>query len=102
MKKIATFVRSHKTFGEDILYFGPMGCLTGLYLMVKGERSSRDILPLVVEAFEFVSDFEGDIPGVSAIECGNYILHDLDKAKKISDEYVVILKNATDLNLNYK
>ena len=68
---VATFVRNHESYGSKIVYFGPMGCLTGMYLIVQGELTSTDVLPLVTEAFEFSVNFEGEIPGVSAVECGN-------------------------------
>ncbi len=98
---IATFVRNHKDFGQKIIYFGPMGCLTGMYLIVSGQLSSQDILPLLLEAFDFVVDFEGDIPGVSEIECGNAGLHSLEEAKEEARHYLDVLKNATESTLNY-
>ncbi len=98
---IATFVRNHKDFGQKIIYFGPMGCLTGMYLIVSGQLSSQDILPLLLEAFDFVVDFEGDIPGVSEIECGNAELHSLEEAKEEARHYLDVLKNATESTLNY-
>ena len=72
----ATFLRNHPTWASRVVYFGPMGCRTGFYLVVFGEVSSEQILPLVREMFEFVRDFEGEIPGAQPAECGNW--HDAD------------------------
>jgi S-ribosylhomocysteine lyase len=98
---LATFFRNDATFGQRVVYFGPMGCLTGMYLVLEGDVSSKEILPFLMNGFEFIVDFKGEIPGVSAIECGNYRLHDLDKAKEEAKLYLSVLKQATDLNLNY-
>ena len=98
---LATFFRNDATFGKKVVYFGPMGCLTGMYLILESALTSRDILPLLIDGFKFVSTYEGDIPGVSAIECGNYKLHDLEGAKSEAMGYLQILENATDANLNY-
>lgn len=98
---IATYVRNDEAFGSKIVYFGPMGCLTGMYLIVHGAYTPKDILPLILKAFEFIVAFEGDIPGVSAIECGNADLHDLQEAKDEARAYLEVLKNATDENFNY-
>lgn len=68
----ATFLRNHETFGSRVLYFGPMGCRTGFYLLLSGDYKSRDIVPLVTEMFEFIRDFEGEVPGAAARDCGNY------------------------------
>ena len=79
-----------------------MGCLTGNYLIVRGELSSRDILPLLCEAFEFVAAFEGEVPGASARDCGNYLLMNLPEAKWEARKYLAeVLSCATDKNLNY-
>ncbi len=98
---IATFVRNDAEYASRIVYFGPMGCLTGMYLIVHGDLTSSDVLPLVIRAFEFARDFIGDIPGVSEVECGTYLLHDLEGAKREAAAYVEILSHATALNLNY-
>lgn len=98
---VATFVRNDPEFASRIIYFGPMGCLTGMYLIVAGNLTSSEILPLVIRAFEFSAGFEGDIPGVSEIECGNASLHSLQKAREEAAAYVDVLKHATDANLNY-
>lgn len=98
---LATFFRNDADYGKRIVYFGPMGCLTGMYLIVEGDVSSSEILPLLTAGFEFVNAFEGEIPGVSAIECGNYLLHDLEKAKEEARVFLETLQNATEANLNY-
>ena len=76
----ATFLRNHAEWSSRIVYFGPMGCRTGFYLVVFGELTSEGILPLVRELFEFVADFEGDVPGAAPEECGNYLDQNLPMA----------------------
>lgn len=98
---IATFVRNDSEFASRVVYFGPMGCLTGMYLILHGAYVSSDIVPLLIRAFEFVLAFEGDIPGVSEVECGSYKLHSLQGAKDEASEYLEILKNITEEQLNY-
>ena len=99
---VATFLRNHPVWAEKIIYWGPMGCLTGNYLIVKGDVSPRDILPLLCEAFEFVAAFEGDVPGASARDCGNYLLMNLPEARWEARKYLgEVLLCATDENLNY-
>lgn len=77
----ATFLRNHPQWSSRIVYWGPMGCLTGNYLIVSGDYASSDILPLMVETFEFIAAFEGEIPGATARDCGNYTFNDLALAK---------------------
>lgn len=98
---IATFVRNDSEYANRILYFGPMGCLTGMYLIVHGELSSAEILPLIKRAFEFAANYEGEIPGVSEKECGTYLLHSLEDAKLEAAAYVAILNQAKEENLIY-
>jgi len=98
---IATYVRNDSEFSSRVIYFGPMGCLTGMYLILHGAYRSIDIVPLLIRAFEFVIAFEGDIPGVSEIECGSYKLHSLEGAKIEAAHYLEILKNITEDQLNY-
>ena len=69
----ATFLRNHGTFGKKCIYFGPMGCRTGFYLLLAGDYQSADILPLMVEMYEFIRDFQGEVPGASPKDCGNYL-----------------------------
>ncbi|MDK2866116.1 MAG: S-ribosylhomocysteine lyase [Clostridiales bacterium] len=98
---LATYFRNDETFGKRIVYFGPMGCLTGMYLIVEGTLASEDVLPLLIGGFEFVAEYSGDIPGVSAIECGNYKLHDLNGAKQEASDYLDVLKHISKDQLNY-
>lgn len=98
---IATYVRNDEAFASKILYFGPMGCLTGMYLLVHGAYTSEGILPLLKRAFAFASAYEGEIPGVSAIECGNFELHDLAGAKREAAAYLEVLNHAGPENLHY-
>ena len=81
----ATFLRNHAEFGSKIIYWGPMGCRTGNYLLLAGDYESRDIVPLMIEMFEFIRDFEGAIPGASAKDCGNYLDMNLGMAKYLAD-----------------
>lgn len=98
----ATFLRNHPAWAEKIVYWGPMGCLTGNYLLMKGDLSSFDILPLMIETFSFIASYEGEIPGASARDCGNYLLHDLPMARYESDKYLrEVLLMAGEENLNY-
>lgn len=98
----ATFLRNHPTWKNEIIYWGPMGCCTGNYLIIKGELSSRDILPLMIETFEFIRDFEGDIPGATPRDCGNYLLNNLPMAKWEAEKYLrEVLTVATEENLVY-
>ena len=69
----ATFLRNHSVWKEKIVYFGPMGCRTGFYLILKGKLESKDIVELMKELYKFMAEFKGDIPGATAIECGNYL-----------------------------
>lgn len=96
---VATFVRNSE-FKDRIIYFGPMGCRTGFYLLVRNIEP-RDVITLVRDAFTFLRDFEGDIPGVSAIECGNYLEHDLEDAKREAKEYIPVLDGYTVEMLKY-
>lgn len=98
----ATFLRNHKTFAQDIIYFGPMGCRTGFYLILKGNRSSKEIAPLIKELFAFMADFEGEVPGSSARDCGNYLDMNLNMAKWEAQKFLdEVLHHLTDANLNY-
>lgn len=84
----ATFARNDKDWAERIVYFGPMGCRTGCYLLVEGELTSREMVPFVTRMFEFVRDFEGEIPGAKAEECGNYLDQNLPMAKYVAKRYL--------------
>ena len=84
----ATFLRNHRDYASKTLYFGPMGCRTGFYLILAGSYESKDIVPLMTEMFEFIRDFEGEIPGASAKDCGNYLDMNLGMAKYLADKYL--------------
>lgn len=87
----ATFLRNHREFGDQTVYFGPMGCRTGFYLLLAGDHDSREILPLMVEMFEFVRDFEGEVPGASPRDCGNYLDMNLGMARYLAKRYLDVL-----------
>ena len=98
----ATFLRNHPEWADKIVYWGPMGCLTGNYLIVKGDVTSTQILPLLKETFAFVASFEGDVPGASARDCGNYLLMNLPEARWEAKKYLAeVLDVATEENLVY-
>lgn len=98
----ATFLRNHKDFAEKTVYFGPMGCRTGFYLILSGDYESKDIVDLLTELYKFIADFEGDIPGASAKDCGNYLDMNLPMAKYLANKFLNdILLNITDKNLVY-
>ena len=99
---VATFLRNHPVWTSRIVYWGPMGCLTGNYLIVKGDVSSREIVPLLCEAFAFVASFEGEVPGATARDCGNYLLMNLPEAQWEARKYLnEVLENIAAENLNY-
>lgn len=98
----ATFLRNHPDWADRVVYWGPMGCLTGNYLLLRGDWSSADILPLMTETFRFIANFEGDIPGAAPRDCGNYLLQDLPEARREAAKYLrEVLEVATEANLNY-
>ena len=98
----ATFLRNHPVWADRVVYFGPMGCLTGCYLLLRGDLASADILPLLRETFRFIAEYEGEVPGAAARDCGNYLLHDLPMARWEAAKYLhEVLEQATDANLNY-
>lgn len=98
----ATFLRNHPEFGTKTIYFGPMGCRTGFYLLLSGEYSSRDILPLMKEMFTFIANFEGEVPGASAKDCGNYLDMNLPMAKYLAKKYLLdVLTDITEDRLVY-
>lgn len=98
----ATYLRNHPEYSEKTVYFGPMGCRTGFYLILAGDYESKDIVELITEMYKFISEFEGDIPGASARDCGNYLDLNLPMAKYISKKYLDnVLTNITDEHLIY-
>lgn len=98
---VATYLRNSPEWKERIVYWGPMGCCTGNYLLISGKYDSRDILPLIKEAMQFVADFDGDIPGATPRDCGNYSFMDLPAAREAAARYLSELSAATDVNFSY-
>ena len=84
----ATFLRNDKEFGERIVYFGPMGCRTGFYLLLAGDWDSNDIIPLLTRLYEFMADFQGEVPGAAAKDCGNYLDMNLPMAKYLAKKFL--------------
>lgn len=97
----ATFVRNSK-FGDDVIYFGPMGCRTGFYLLLRSSVTSAEAVVLIKEAFGFIAEFQGEIPGNTRIECGNYLEHDLAGAKSEASEMARVIKGWSEHDLKYK
>ena len=98
----ATFLRNHSVWKEKIVYFGPMGCRTGFYLILKGKLESKDLVELMKELYKFMAEFKGDIPGATAIECGNYLDQNLPMANYEAKKYLEeTLENLGEENLNY-
>lgn len=97
----ATYVRNSK-YSESIIYFGPMGCRTGFYFIVRDNMSHETVVSLVKEAFDFIAAYDEEIPGVSAKECGNYLDHDLDGAKREAAIYADAIKDLTAADIYYK
>lgn len=98
----ATFLRNHKDYGDRIIYFGPMGCRTGFYLIMSGRYTSRDVVPLIKEMFTFMAGYDGPVPGASATDCGNYLDMNLPMARYISQRYIDnVLENPDDSRMNY-
>lgn len=98
----ATFLRNHKDYMNKVIYFGPMGCRTGFYLVLAGDYESEDIVDLVKEMFVFMKDFEGEVPGACARDCGNYLDMNLNMAKYVAKKYYEeVLLNITEERLHY-
>ena len=97
----ATYLRNEPRWKDRVLYFGPMGCRTGFYLLLAGDYTSRDVLPLVLDCFRFIRDYQGDVPGASPKDCGNYLDMNLSMANYWADRYVSVLENITPDRLHY-
>ena len=99
---VATYLRNNQTWKDRIVYWGPMGCCTGNYLLLSGDYSSKDILDLMKETMKFVADFEGIVPGATPKDCGNYSFMDLAEAKRVAAKYLKeTLSDPKECNLNY-
>ena len=98
----ATFLRNHNLYGNKTIYFGPMGCRTGFYLVLAGDYESRDVLPLMKEMFAFIRDWKEAVPGASAKDCGNYLDMNLNMAKYLANDYLNnVLYGITEERLVY-
>lgn len=98
----ATFLRNHDEYKDRVIYFGPMGCRTGFYLLLAGDYSSAEIVPLMREMFSFIAAFEGEVPGASARDCGNYLDMNLPMARYLAEKYLSdVLTDIQDFQLNY-
>ena len=98
----ATYLRNHEEFASKIIYFGPMGCRTGFYLLLNGDYTSKDIVTLLIDMFKFISNYEGDIPGAAARDFGNYLDMNLSMAKYLANKFLSeVLTSITEKNLNY-
>lgn len=98
----ATFLRNHDVYKDQVLYFGPMGCRTGFYLLLAGDHTSRDIVPLMKEMFCFIRDFQGEVPGAAARDCGNYLDMNLGMARYLANRFLrEVLDSIDDTRLVY-
>ena len=97
----ATYLRNEPNWKDKVLYFGPMGCRTGFYLLISGDWCSRDVLGLVTDCFRFVRDFRGEVPGASAKDCGNYLDMNLPMANFWGDRYTNTLETIDENHLVY-
>ena len=97
----ATYLRNDPAWKDRVVYFGPMGCRTGFYLLLSGDLESEDVLPLVADTFRFIRDFSGEIPGASAKDCGNYLDMNLPMAQFYARRYVSVLETAAPETLRY-
>ena len=97
----ATYLRNDSEWKDKVLYFGPMGCRTGFYLLLAGEYSSGEILPLVKSCFDFIAEFSGEVSGASAMDCGNYLDMNLPMARYWGRRYADLLENIDESRLVY-
>lgn len=98
----ATYLRNQPEWKDKVIYWGPMGCCTGNYLLMSGKLTSKDILPLMQDTFRFIAEYEGSIPGATARDCGNFTLNNLPMAKWEARKYLIeVLENIKDENLEY-
>ena len=97
----ATFLRNKDQWKDRIVYWGPMGCRTGNYLLLSGRYTPADILPLMIETMQFIARYDGSVPGATPRDCGNYSYMNLDNARIEARRYLELLVSATDTNLNY-
>ena len=91
---IATYLRNHPEWKDKLIYWGPMGCLTGFYIIVKGRPATSEMYPIMLDSFRYMRDYEGEVPGATPVNCGTYLMHDLPMAKWEAARYVEYLENA--------
>lgn len=89
---VATYLRNHPAWKDELVYWGPMGCLTGFYMIVKGRPAAEDMYPIVLESFRHMAAFEGEVPGATPQNCGKYLMHDLPMARWHAARYVEYLE----------
>lgn len=98
----ATYLRNNKEWADKVVYWGPMGCCTGSYMLLQGHVEPADIIPLMQDMFRFIAEFEGEIPGASAKDCGQYTFNDLPEARRVARKYLdEVLLNLKTENLSY-
>ncbi len=97
----ATYLRNQPQWKTKVLYFGPMGCRTGFYLLLTGDYTSREVLPLVLDCFRFIRDYRGEVPGASPKDCGNYQDMNRNMANFWGRRYAALLENITPDRLIY-
>ena len=97
----ATYLRNEPVWKDKVLYFGPMGCRTGFYLLLIGDYVSKDVVPLVLDCFRFIRDYRGDVPGASPKDCGNYMDMNLSMANYWGRKYAALLENIDETRLVY-
>ena len=98
----ATYLRNHPVYGSKIIYFGPMGCRTGFYLLLAGDFTSKDIIPLLKDVFIFIRDYKDEVPGASAKDCGNYLDMNLPMANWLANRFLTeVLENISEERLVY-
>ena len=97
----ATYLRNEPQWKDKVLYFGPMGCRTGFYLLLAGAYTSQNVLELVINCFRFIAEFEGEVPGASPKDCGNYLDMNLPMAKYLAGKYSKLLENIDETRLVY-
>ncbi|MBR3310902.1 MAG: S-ribosylhomocysteine lyase [Solobacterium sp.] len=98
----ATYLRNHAEWKDRTVYFGPMGCRTGFYLILEGDLESEDIVGLMKDLFVFIRDFEGEVPGAAARDCGNYLDMNLNMAHWYAKKYLCVLENIDEKHLHYQ
>lgn len=97
----ATYLRNEPEWKDRVLYFGPMGCRTGFYLLLTGDYTSAEVVPLVRDCFRFIASYTGQVPGASPRDCGNYLDMNLPMANYWGRKYAALLENIGEARLNY-